>query len=90
MKKLKYVNNWEYDEYYVGKTQVNDLKRVMINNFEFEVKAKTVTVEYSDMGTPGSATSVHFFIVGMMGGIGFERDLNTLVRNMDVYAVEWS
>jgi hypothetical protein len=85
---LKYKNNWESDEYYVGKTRVKNLTKVSVNEVEFPVISRKETVTYDDMGRLAQATSTHFYIVSVVGGVLFERDLNSM-GSMKVYAVEW-
>jgi hypothetical protein len=85
---LKYFNNWEADEYYVGKRRVKNLSKVEINGHEFAVIARECTVPYNDMGHNYYAKSTHFFLAVMVGGVLLERDLNSL-GTMKVYAKEW-
>jgi hypothetical protein len=86
--RLKYVNNWESDEYYVGKNRVKTLAKVEINGVEFPVISRKVSVDYNDHGNRFSAMSEHFFIALVVGGVLFERDLNSM-GSMKIVAVEW-
>jgi hypothetical protein len=86
---LKYLNNWESDEYYVGKNRVKTLAKVEINGVEFPVISRPVSVAYSDHGNMYNAKSEHFFIALVVGGVLLERDLNSM-GSMKVTAVEWT
>jgi hypothetical protein len=86
---LKYQNNWMSDEYYVGKKRVKTLTKVEINEVEFPVISRTVSVAYSDHGNTHYARSEHFFIALVVGGVLFERDLNSM-GSMKVTAIEWT
>lgn len=88
--KLKYVNQWEYDEYYVGRQRVHSLNKVMIDDVVYPVKNRQVSVNYNDMGHEYSSMSTHFFVVVDVLGIPRDIDLNTVVPRKNVFAVEWS
>ena len=87
--KLRYENDWECDKYFVGKTPVQKLTKVTIDDVPFDVVTRNIEKPYSDHGHTYYARSDHFFITVTVGGIVFERDLNTLARKK-IIAIEWS
>jgi hypothetical protein len=86
--KLRYKPDWEADRYFVGKKQVTDLTLASVNGFMHCVVKRRMTVPYSDHGHSYEAVSDHFFIQVTVGGITFERDLNTLAKEK-ITALEW-
>ena len=90
MKVLKYENDWEYDKYTAGGEPVAQLKVVEIDDVQYPVIAKSVSVRYDDMGHVYTATSTHYFVEIDVLGVKTQVDLNTIVPKRRVYAVEYS
>lgn len=90
MKKLSYKSDWEADKYFIGKKQITDLNLVNINDKNYNVISKSVTVPYNDMGHEYSSTSMHYFVEEQVLGITMRIDLNTIVNKGKVFAVEYS
>jgi hypothetical protein len=88
--KLTYRNNWEADEYYVGKNRVIDLREVRINGKSYDVMSATVSVPYGDMGHTYTGRSKHYFVTEQVFGVDQQFDLNTVIRDVDVYAVKFT
>lgn len=89
MKKLRYVNNWENDEYYVDDKLIEDLEIIKIDDKEYKVTGKRISVSYNDMGHTYSALSRHYFITERVFGIDIEFDLNRIVPKRRVFAVKY-
>lgn len=77
--RLKYRNNWEYDQYLVNGKLITSLKEVIINGYIYKVKSRQVSVPYSDMGQQGYSCSTHYFVKEKVFGVTMEFDLNTIV-----------
>ena len=90
MKILKYKNDWEHDVYTVGGAPVVRLKTVEIDDVQYPVIAKGVSVQYDEMGHVYTATSTHYFVEIDVLGVKTRVDLNTIVPKRRVYAVEYS
>lgn len=89
--KLEYVNNWESDEFYVGKKRVKSLEEVCIEGVVYEVTGREVQVPYNDMGNTYYADSMHYFVKETVFGKVMEFDLGKIMRNpgVVVYAKKW-
>ena len=87
---LKYKNNWESDEYYVGKKRITVLKKVSIDGEEFKVTSRRVSVPYNDMGHTYTGDSNHYFIKKKVFGTKMEFDLNTIVDKVKVVALDYT
>lgn len=90
MKQLSYQNNWEMDEYYVGKDRVATLDSVSINDITYKVTAKICSIPYNDMGHTYSGTSTHYFVKEKVFGIEKTFDLNGLVGKVKVFPVDFT
>lgn len=88
-KRLKYENNWNHDRYYVGGKRVKDIRVVEIDGQYFDVFSSEITIPTPDMGTTYNATSTHFFITIKVGKTDLSVDLNELVENDKVYAIDY-
>jgi len=87
---LKYSNNWENDVYTIQGKRVLDLKKVSIRGQKYLVTSKMVSVGYSDHGHSYTSTSKHYFITESVFGKAKIFDLNTLMPEHDVKAIEYT
>lgn len=87
--KLTYENSWESDTYKVDGKRVRNLTKVKIGGQVYKVTGKTVGVPYSDMGQPGMGVSTHYYVKERVFGMDKLFDLNEIVPNKSVYAVEY-
>jgi hypothetical protein len=87
---LKYSNNWENDVYTIQGHRVIDLKQVSIHGKKYEVTSKSVSVGYSDHGHSYTSTSTHYFVTEYVFGKPKVFDLNTLMRDHDVKAIQYT
>lgn len=87
---LKYANNWENDVYTIKGKRVLDLKKVSIRGQKYLVTSKKVSVNYSDHGHTYTSTSTHYFITESVFGKAKMFDLNTLMTEHDVKAIEYT
>lgn len=85
---LKYKNNWESDEYYVGGMKLDNIERVEIEGIQYDVIRRQVTKSYSDHGHTYTAKSWHYFIQEQVFGSVMEFDLNTVVNKAQVLVVK--
>lgn len=89
MKQLTYRNNWEYDEYYIDGVRVTSLTLVKIDDVDYTVTASIVTEQYMDMGRLVRASSVHYFVTTLVFGSNRKFDLNEIIRDKTIYAIEY-
>ena len=101
MKLLRYVNNWEADEFSVvdqdhdgkrlGSNRITDLRRVRIHFVSYAVTSRVVSVTYYDHGHRYEGTSKHYFINETVFGREMEFDLGKLMDRYKVvaFAEEW-
>lgn len=85
---LKYRNNWESDEYYLGDKKLDNISVVEIDGKAYDVVRRQVSKSYSDHGHTYTAKSWHYFIQEKVFGTVMELDLNTIVPKTKVKFVE--
>jgi hypothetical protein len=88
--RLVYDNQWEYDNYLIGKKKIATLAKVSIKGKEYDVKTQHVGVPYHDMGHDYTAVSDHYFIKEIVFGMAQTFDLNQLVPKIAVIAIEFT
>jgi hypothetical protein len=88
--KLTYINNWEYDQYYVDKKPISDLKKISIGGIEYKVTARAVEKDYNDMGHSYTARSTHFFVKQKVLGVMMDLDLNSIVNKVPISALKYT
>lgn len=81
---LKYRNNWESDEYYLGDQKLDNIMVVEIAGMRYDVTRRQVSKSYSDHGHSYTAKSWHYFIQEKVFGTVMELDLNTIVPKTQV------
>lgn len=88
---LSYCNNWETDEYYVGKKKVSSLNEIEFKDVKYNVISEDVTVPYNDMGHTYHATSKHYFIEQNVLGVAMKIDLRKIVpKNSKIKATKFT
>lgn len=89
--RLKYVNDWEKDRYFVnrGKDEVSLLRVVDINGTLYQVKSQLISVPYYDHGHQYTGDSLHYFVEHEVFGIKMQFDLNQIVNKTLVLAVAY-
>jgi hypothetical protein len=85
---LKYKNNWESDEYYLGDKKLENFSAVEIDGTRYNVLRRLIARSYSDHGHQYTATSWHYYIEVMVFSTVMEMDLNTIVNKTKVKFVE--
>jgi len=88
--RLVYDNQWQYDNYLIDKKHIATLTKVSIDNKEYDVTSRKVSIPYADMGHSYEATSVHYFVKEQVFGMEQIFDLNQLVPKVKVIAVEFT
>jgi hypothetical protein len=87
---LEYRNEWEQDIYTVDGELVKTLTKVSIDEKEYEVTTRNVSVQYFDMGNSYSGVSDHYFITEWVFGLKKEFDLNTLVEDKKIIPISYT
>ena len=88
--RLTYQNNWCADTYFVDKKPISDLKKIRIDDKEYNVISRMVAVSYNDMGHTYEGISTHFFVKTKVLGVMQEIDLNTIVPFKKVSALKYT